>query len=91
MKGKIAFGVISITGLVTLLILFTVSSEVWDGACGHKEEFGLFPFYRAGSDAIPVSECASGVLFPGVLLTLAATAGVFVGLYLCWRKLVKKS
>ncbi|WP_139203187.1 hypothetical protein [Amphritea atlantica] len=91
MKGRVAFGIISIIAVFALMVLFTVSSEVWDGACGHKEEFGLFAFYRSGSDALPASECATGVLIPGALLTLIATLGLLAAIYYCWRWLVKGS
>ncbi|WP_044617890.1 hypothetical protein [Gynuella sunshinyii] len=91
MKGKMFFGIISIIAVFALLVLFTVSSEVWDGACGHKEEFGLFAFYRSGSDVLPASECASGVLIPGALLTLLATLGLLAATYYSWCRLVKGS
>ncbi|WP_044617840.1 hypothetical protein [Gynuella sunshinyii] len=91
MKGKMVFGIISIIAVFAFLVLFTASSEVWDGACGHKEEFGLFAFYRSGSEALPASECASGVLIPGALLTLLATLGLLAATYYSWYRLVKVS
>lgn len=89
MKGKMIFALQCALTLLALFVLFSVTSEEWDGACGHKREYGLFAFYRAGSNTGPVAECASGFLFSGLALT-ALSSGVFVFLsFWSWRKLIK--
>ncbi|MFD1217557.1 hypothetical protein, partial [Microbulbifer celer] len=53
MKNRAVPITVSIVVLVALSVLFGVAYEEWDGLCGHKEEFGLFPFYRIGIPSDP--------------------------------------
>ena len=86
MVERISFALQSALGAIAFLMLFAISSEEWDGACGHKQEFGLFPFYRAGSGSGTAAECASGVLMTGVLYTLVASVVIVGFLIWSWRK-----
>ncbi len=85
MRNKIIFTLVSALAVFFMLILFSTTSGVWDGACGYKQEFGLFGFYRAGSEEGPPSECASELLTIGFIQTILATITIVGSVYWCFK------
>jgi hypothetical protein len=89
MKSKLLFTLIFIIAIFIIFILFGVTAEVWDGACGHKEEFGFFAFYRNGNEDGLIAECTTGFMYGGLIQTLAAILALLGLVLFLWRKLVK--
>ncbi len=87
----ILFCMILVTGIFDLAALLGISHVTWDGACSHKEEFGLFPFYIDGSESGPRDQCETGVMVEGLLLTIISFIGITTAIYLVWRKLFGQS
>ncbi|MFV8784447.1 hypothetical protein ACNKU7_18680 [Microbulbifer sp. SA54] len=77
--------------LFALSVLFGFAYEEWDGLCGHKKEFGFFPFYRVGTPTDPSGECSTGVIVKGAIQTSAALLFLTIFAFSARRKLKRRS
>lgn len=71
---------------LSLLILFSSTSGQWDGACGHKVEYGFFAYYRKGIENSPNPECITGFLVDGLAVTSLISILLFLQLGWGWKK-----
>lgn len=65
---SLLFLLAAISSVLSFLLLFGQSKEMWDGPCSHKVEYGYFEFFRI-SDRLAPEECAKGVIWSGVAWT----------------------
>lgn len=86
---KSIFSLIAIIGVFCELVLFGIATETWDGACSHKVEYGLIPFYRVAHEGVTSGICSTGILSFGVLATALLAVFILVVIYFAWVKLVK--
>jgi hypothetical protein len=67
------------------------STEVWDGYCSYKKEFGIVPYIRIDAGPGLAEHCKNGLVFPGFLYLIGLLLStIFVNTF-TWIKFFGKA